>query len=105
MVILTDDQQDPNYQPTKQNIINAMRWLVGGAQAGDSLFLHFSGHGGQIKDKDGDETDGMDDVIYPVDHQRTGPLIDDQMHEMLVRHLPPGVRMTAIFGMYGVIII
>jgi hypothetical protein len=97
MVVLTDDQRDPNYRPTKQNIINAMGWLVGGARAGDSLFLHFSGHGGQVRDQDRDETDGMDDVIYPVDHQQTGPLIDDKMHEMLVRYLPPGVRMTVIF--------
>lgn len=97
MVVLTDDQADPNYRPTKQNIVNAMRWLVGGAQPGDSLFFHFSGHGGQVKDRNGDEVDGMDDVIYPVDHSNTGPLIDDEMHEIMLRYLPPGVRFTAIF--------
>jgi hypothetical protein len=43
MVILTDDQQNPVMQPTKQNIIRALQWLVEGAQPNDALFLHFSG--------------------------------------------------------------
>jgi hypothetical protein len=43
MVILTDDQSDPVLKPTKDNILRAMSWLVGGAQPNDSLFLHYSG--------------------------------------------------------------
>jgi hypothetical protein len=43
MVILTDDQNDAMGQPTKQNILRAMNWLVQGAQPNDSLFLHYSG--------------------------------------------------------------
>jgi hypothetical protein len=43
MVILTDDQSNPVMQPTKENIIRAMQWLVKGAQPNDSLFLHYSG--------------------------------------------------------------
>ena len=43
MVILTDDQQDPRNQPTKENILRAMQWLVSNAQPNDSLFLHYSG--------------------------------------------------------------
>lgn len=43
MVILTDDQQNPRSQPTKQNIIQAMHWLVKDAQPTDSLFFHYSG--------------------------------------------------------------
>lgn len=43
MVILTDDQSNPVMQPTKDNIIRAMGWLVKNAQPNDSLFLHFSG--------------------------------------------------------------
>lgn len=43
MVILTDDQRDVMYHPTRENIINAMRWLVNGAMPNDSLFLHYSG--------------------------------------------------------------
>lgn len=43
MVILTDDQQNPMSQPTKQNILRAMHWLVKDARPNDSLFLHYSG--------------------------------------------------------------
>ncbi len=43
MVILTDDQQNPMSQPTKQNIFRAMHWLVKDAQSNDSLFFHYSG--------------------------------------------------------------
>lgn len=41
-MILTDDQQNPQYRPTGQNMIAAFQWLVTGNQPGDSLFLHYS---------------------------------------------------------------
>lgn len=97
MVILTDDQQNPMSQPTKQNILRAMHWLVKDARPNDSLFFHYSGHGGQTKDLDGDEEDGYDEVIYPVDFRQTGHITDDEMHRIMVRPLLAGVRLTAIF--------
>ncbi|KUI59454.1 Metacaspase-1B [Cytospora mali] len=97
MVILTDDQQNPMSQPTKQNILRAMHWLVKDARPNDSLFFHYSGHGGQTKDLDGDEEDGYDEVIYPVDFRQVGHITDDEMHRILVRPLQSGVRLTAIF--------
>ncbi|KAM3421882.1 Metacaspase-1A [Cercospora zeina] len=97
MVILTDDQQNPMSQPTKQNILRAMHWLVKDARPNDSLFFHYSGHGGQTKDLDGDEEDGYDEVIYPVDFRQAGHIVDDEMHRIMVQPLQPGVRLTAIF--------
>lgn len=97
MVVLTDDQQNPMSQPTKQNILRAMHWLVKDARPNDSLFFHYSGHGGQTKDLDGDEDDGYDEVIYPVDFRQVGHITDDEMHRILVRPLSAGVRLTAIF--------
>ncbi|KAI9371296.1 caspase domain-containing protein [Aspergillus egyptiacus] len=97
MVILTDDQQNPKSIPTKANILRAMQWLVHDAQPNDSLFIHFSGHGGRTPDLVGDEEDGLDDVIYPVDYRTAGHIIDDEMHDIMVRPLKPGVRLTAIF--------
>lgn len=55
------------------------------------------GHGGQTQDLDGDEDDGYDEVIYPVDFRTAGHIVDDQMHDILVKPLAPGVRLTAIF--------
>ncbi|KAK2044299.1 hypothetical protein LZ31DRAFT_554411 [Colletotrichum somersetense] len=97
MVILTDDQQNPMSQPTKQNLLRAMHWLVKDARPNDSLFFHYSGHGGQTKDLDGDEPDGYDEVIYPVDFRQTGHITDDEMHRIMVKPLQAGVRLTAIF--------
>ncbi|KAH1937068.1 hypothetical protein KXV31_003587 [Aspergillus fumigatus] len=97
MVLLTDDQQNPMSQPTKANILRAMHWLVKDAQPNDSLFFHYSGHGGQTPDLDGDEEDGYDEVIYPVDFRQAGHIVDDEMHRIMVRPLRPGVRLTAIF--------
>ncbi|KAK3335222.1 Metacaspase-1A [Cercophora scortea] len=97
MIILTDDQRDPVMQPTKANILRAMQWLVSGAQPNDSLFLHYSGHGGQTDDLDGDEEDGHDEVIYPVDYETAGHIVDDEIHFTVVKPLQAGVRLTAIF--------
>ncbi|KAH7085592.1 caspase domain-containing protein [Paraphoma chrysanthemicola] len=97
MVTLTDDQQNPMSQPTKANILRAMHWLVKDARPNDSLFFHYSGHGGQTKDLDGDEDDGYDEVIYPVDFRTAGHIVDDEMHRIMVGSLQPGVRLTAIF--------
>jgi len=101
MVVLTDDQRDPKFIPTRQNIISGMQWLVHDARPNDSFFFHYSGHGGRVADLDGDEDDGYDETIYPVDHKmypnESGQIIDDIMHDIMVRPLPPGCRLTAIF--------
>lgn len=55
--ILTDDPSFTDGAPTRHNIIESMRWLVYGAQPGDSLLLHYSGHGGSVRDRNGDEVD------------------------------------------------
>ncbi|ORX69344.1 hypothetical protein BCR32DRAFT_297422 [Anaeromyces robustus] len=98
MVILTDDQKNNPYNiPTRKNMINAMKWLVKNCKKGDSLFFHFSGHGSQTKDLDGDEVDGYDETILPVDYKTSGQIVDDEMNAIMVRPLPEGVRLTAIF--------
>jgi uncharacterized caspase-like protein len=66
IVELTDDNMNPTFRPTRQNILEAMRWLASGNQSGDSLFFHFSGHGGQQQDRTGDEDDGYDETILPM---------------------------------------
>lgn len=97
MVILTDDQQNSKAIPTRANILRGMQWLVAGAQTNDSLFLHYSGHGGQTQDTDGDEEDGNDEVIYPVDYEQASHITDDEIHNAVVSPLMPGVRLTALF--------
>ncbi|CAG8814746.1 24563_t:CDS:2, partial [Gigaspora rosea] len=83
MLILTDDpkQRDPSKIPTRANILKGMKWLVHDSQPGDS------GHGGQVEDKNGDEVDGYDETIMPLDFERKGQIIDDDMHNIMVRPL------------------
>jgi hypothetical protein len=45
MIVLTDNTNDPRYMPTGQNMLAAFHWLVSNNYQGDSLFLHYSGHG------------------------------------------------------------
>jgi hypothetical protein len=40
MIVLTDDNPDPRSQPTRKNLLNAMRWLVEDARPDDALFIH-----------------------------------------------------------------
>lgn len=99
-MILTDDREaepETDHAPTHKNILSGFRWLVKGAKAGDSLLLHYSGHGGKVKNNDGTEASGYDQTVIPVDFQKSGHIIDDDVHNILCRNLPKGVRLTAIF--------
>ncbi|KAA1478910.1 peptidase C14 [Dentipellis sp. KUC8613] len=97
VLFITDSTNEPRARPTRKNILRAMKWLVEGAQSDDALFFHYSGHGGQTKDRDGDEVDGYDEVIFPEDYQTAGVITDDDMHDIMVKPLPPGCRLTAVF--------
>ena len=76
IVLLTDDARNQAQMPTRANILRAMQWLVSGAQPNDSLFFHYSGHGGQTEDLDGDEDDGYDESESTVSlsHRSQSPL-------------------------------
>lgn len=93
----TDEPGSGNEMPTRANIINALKWLASGATSGDSLFFHYSGHGGTARDLDGDEVDNFDETILPSDFEEAGQILDDEIHAILVAALPVGVRLTAIF--------
>jgi hypothetical protein len=97
MQILTDDPTFHTALPTAENIIKALQWLVRDAQPGDSLFLHYSGHGGQLPDDDGDEADGYDETLIPVDYQKAGQIRDDTIFKLVVAPLPEGTRLLCVF--------
>ncbi|WWC61496.1 uncharacterized protein I303_104080 [Kwoniella dejecticola CBS 10117] len=98
IVVLTDDVNDSRTLPTRENIIRGMQWLVQGAQRDDALFFHYSGHGTQTEDLDGDEGDDDDEAICPLDYESAGLIVDDDSdHEFMVKPLPAGCRLTAIF--------
>lgn len=91
---LMDDRYHTS--PTYANIMTAFRQAVRLTKSGDTLFCHFSGHGGQISDKDGDEDDGMDETLIPVDFTSSGQITDDKLLLELVEPLPRDSLMTCL---------
>ena len=82
---------------TRNNLMNRFDWLLDGAQKGDLLLFHFSGHGSQIPDRDGDELDdGMDEILCLYDMDFRNPdsyLLDDDFNDIIDR-LPKDVYLT-----------
>ncbi|RZR72994.1 hypothetical protein BHM03_00019014 [Ensete ventricosum] len=91
-----EEERGPYRVPTKENLRMAMRWLVSGCESGDSLVFHFSGHGVQRLDPSGDEVDGLDEALCPLDFEANGSIVDDEINETLVRPLPRGVKLHAL---------
>lgn len=74
----------------------AMYWLVQGCQSGDSLVFHFSGHGSQQRNYTGDEIDGFDETLCPLDFETQGMIVDDEINATMVKSIPHGVKLHAI---------
>lgn len=96
IMMLNDHQQDPQYLPTKRNILNACTWLLRDSQPGDRLFFQFSGHGSKERDYSGAELDGYNETILPIDFKRAGMISDDTLHDYLVKPLRKGVALHAL---------
>ena len=54
------------------------------------------GHGGKLRDQDGDEKDGYDETLVPLDYNSAGQIRDDDLYKILVRPLKEGVYATCI---------
>ena len=54
-------------EATKKGIIQALDRLVEQTSAGDTVVVHYSGHGYQTADDNGDEQDGIDELVVPHD--------------------------------------
>ncbi|KAL0365154.1 UNVERIFIED_CONTAM: Metacaspase-1 [Sesamum angustifolium] len=80
----------------KEKHPSRLQWLVRGCRAGDSLVFHYSGHGSQVVDRDGDEVDGYDECLLPVDYETEGRILDDELNATIVRPLPTGATLHSI---------
>lgn len=76
-------------QATLAGIRGAFKsWLVDGAGPQDKVLFYFSGHGTQIKDTNGDEADGTDEVFLPHDFRVAnqtieGSFVDDEFGALI----------------------
>lgn len=81
---------------TKQGIIDRLNWLVTDVKAGDELIFHYSGHGSQVRDRNGDElNDQLDEILCPTDLDWNDPLTDDYL-AIVLKSLPVGVFFTML---------
>lgn len=80
--VFTDDSQ---IKPLKENIISELEKLIIDSVQCTEIFFHFSGHGGFFRDKNNDEKDGYDEVIYPLDYSKKGIIKDDELNKIIVK--------------------
>ena len=94
MLVLMDDGR--HHAPTRKNIEDAFRRITEYSNAGDVVFIHYSGHGGRVRDTSGDEEDGYDETLIPVDFRSAGQIVDDNILDMLVKPMRAGVTVTVL---------
>lgn len=92
--LMTDEYTNPN-KPTRVNILGSLNAMVSQLKSGDTMYFHYSGHGSQIVDTNGDEADGMDEVLVPMDAEKSGVISDDQLRG-IVNRVPEGARFIGI---------
>ena len=80
--------------PTRANIERVLTETVQAAWEGKfaNVLVHYSGHGAQVQDYGGDEADGKDETLIPVDYAKAGIITDDWLFEYVINALPPDVR-------------
>lgn len=109
VLYMTDSDGTPQRLiPTYHNVSDAMKWLLTGATVKDFLlqspnrwpsastnvetryFMHYSGHGVQVQDYDGDERDGQDEAIALLNDNQTwySAMTDDYIRSELVDRIP-----------------
>lgn len=72
-------------------LVQAIASMASQLKAGDIFLLTYSGHGSQVLDKNGDETDGLDETWVLYDRQ----IIDDELYELWSK-FALGVRILVI---------
>jgi flagellar biosynthesis GTPase FlhF len=84
--------------PTRANIQRVLTDAARDAQSGKfkHILFHYSGHGGRAADTNGDEADGVDETLVPVNFASAGMISDDWLFGNVINKLPPN---TLFFGL------
>ena len=82
-------------QATKKAMQSAIQKLVVSGKKGDILLLHYSGHGANVPDDNGDEADHRDEILCPTNLDWNDPLRDDWLRKTFDK-LRSGVSLTVI---------
>lgn len=74
-------------EATRAGILAALEKLAGQAGPEDLVYVHYSGHGSQVMDQNGDEADEADETLVPHDGRTPGvpDVVDDEIAAILDR--------------------
>ena len=80
-----------NEEATKKGIVSAFQVIADSCKANDVVYIHYSGHGQQMRDKGNDESDELDECWIPYDAYRKPcdkdrgekHLVDDEVNMLL----------------------
>lgn len=107
-ILVITDAKTSQVKPSRDVILQTLKDFVAKTKAGDTLFVHYSGHGTYTKDRSMrapviiapahvkaiDEPDARDEMICPCE----GEFIrDDELYEILVKPFPKGAKLRVIF--------
>ncbi|MGA2612678.1 MAG: caspase family protein [Spirochaetia bacterium] len=81
---------------TTKAILDGLQKLVAAGAAGDTLVFHYSGHGSQVADTEGDEADKKDEIICPWDFDWDANYIKDDDFARIFKDLKKGVGLEVI---------
>lgn len=72
---------------SREGILKSFDELVESTGSGDIVYVQYSGHGDQIPDRDGDETDGYDETLVPANVSASGDnqVTDDEVGRFIDR--------------------
>ncbi len=81
---------------TRNAILEGLSRLVADGAPGDALVFHYSGHGSQVADTEGDEADRKDEIICPYDFDWDDGFIKDDDFSRVFKDLKKGVSLEVI---------
>jgi hypothetical protein len=83
-------------QATRVNIEGALQQLVDNQTKYTHILVHYSGHGGQIVDKNNDEVDGLDECLVPVDYATAGFISDDWLLSRFAARIKAPIKLFLV---------
>jgi len=80
---------------TKKAIMAGIKEIIKASKAGDVAVIHYSGHGSNVPDDNGDEPDGRDEILCPTDLNWDDTLRDDWLRVELDK-VKDGVHLALV---------
>lgn len=100
--LMTEDELvPPSLKPIRQNIINALNREIEQLGQGDHFLFSYSGHGSQLRCKEGTyEPQNMDSTMVPLDYVTNGEITDQELRQIFSK-APTGSTIFVLADWYN----